>query len=56
MKCCCCFFQEIKLDNFNREQLNNLLVERGFHKKGYPDEELAADVINNLKYKSRDEL
>ncbi|WAR01353.1 hypothetical protein MAR_007911 [Mya arenaria] len=48
--------EEVALDSYSREECNKLLMDRGFRKKKSEDEELSAEELETLSYKSRDEL
>ena len=49
-------FQKIDLSKLNREECNELLINRGFYKKESKNEEVPEEVLKSLRYKRADEL
>ena len=40
----------------DRKECNQLLLDRGFHKKDSRNQKVPEEVLNNLRYKRADEL
>ena len=49
-------FQKIDLSKLNREECNELLINRGFYKKENKNAEVPEEVLKTLRYKRADEL